>query len=416
MGYIVVNSQRFLPADIQPDNQALSAALALAKAAHRSASCMCTAPARRLVVRKLSGGDRHCLAVWPDDGPNHDPSCRFHREESLHAPIGVVSAITPTEDGIHLNVSIPLEERIDGCDQSSSLPIKTASPNPGQGAAGGDAATRRYGRLDIGALLRFIWSSSGMNKWHPGWQRPWGRFKYEVDELAQQTTVGQWRLAELMYVAPVYREAAKSTIAARWSAFCERLRPQRNVRPRGLVLAELKAVHAAKFGLAMHFKHMAHPIYVSNFQWNALCLDNPAAIAWALDDSSQVKCVALLLVELTSTDSLRLVDAALIGCNQNYVPAASSPHLSLVQTLTAEGRKFAIPMPYAGSEAAADAVLYDTQPSTSVVIASGESGSVQQTVDALREHGRRVWLWAPGPGVGRLPRVEISSPRLLGVV
>ena len=60
-------------------------ALIEARLKHGHALCMCTRPYRQLVIREVN--DVLYLAVWPNDGPHHEPNCEFYRntDESSEA-------------------------------------------------------------------------------------------------------------------------------------------------------------------------------------------------------------------------------------------------------------------------------------------------------------------------------------------
>lgn len=133
--WVRLAGRRMPLAEVRADPDAHVRLLAAART-NKSAECLCRAPGLRLVTRCNRSG-RHNLAVWPGEGPRHDPRCAFHRLDPAMTGRAAYesSAICETDTGVLIRFAAPL----------TSEPTR-----PGQ--AGGEASGAGVGRRAVGLL------------------------------------------------------------------------------------------------------------------------------------------------------------------------------------------------------------------------------------------------------------------------
>jgi len=321
----------------------------------RAASCLCRSTPLPLVMRMTKSG-RHYLACWPHQGSWHHRRCAFYRlDPELSGRRGYsASAILETAAATTIRFASP---RMLGASRAPS-DVDTAH---GPGAA----ARRTVGPL---GLLRYLWEAAELTAWHPGA----GRRRWPAPELADvldTCMISGQPAPQVMYVMPQYSADTATTNLERYDRFIDGLRTDGPDVRRGFVLAEIKAVHAAKHGLSYQLAHQnpRRQVFASVKLDEYLRTTYPAAFS-AAALAVPTRRVGLFYVERSRGGYATAIDAAIMLTNREYIPADSFFEVQMADALSAAGRAFIKPLAFDGGHdiVLPDFVLTDQDPSVFV--------------------------------------------------
>nr|WP_264704745.1 DUF1173 domain-containing protein [Erwinia oleae] len=150
-------------------------------------TCLCRPPdedarSRRLKVHLSQKTDQCWLASWPFSGHEHAPDCRFYfvwsdeRQAAVYAP----DAVKAAPDGsiiIHLPTGMlkkDIQEK-----KPDAIPVYA-----------GPVKRRRQPSMRLLGLLHLLWEQSGINVWHPAFDRKkryLGWVSWRLNETATRT-------------------------------------------------------------------------------------------------------------------------------------------------------------------------------------------------------------------------------------
>lgn len=327
---------------------------------HKSAACLCQTPPLQLVTRCNQATGRHHLAVWPGQGPSHDPSCAFYRIDPEMSGQGCYesAAIRETGGTVAIRFSAPLV---------SKPGDRRVEPTDGQHSPG---VTRRS--VGLLGLLHYLWDEARLSTWSPNSSRGrnWAAVSAAVTDQLADTTISRQPADAVLHVVPPYSpETAEANLAA-LDEFITSLRAGSRQIRRGFVLGEIKEIHKSKFGYRYQLAHQSprRPIYLSD-RLDALLRRrhrHPFADAAATVGGRKI---ALFCIERSRNGFATAVDAAVMLTHRSYIPADSSYEVQMADALTRAGRSFIKPLRYDTTEAVfPDFVLTDTSPKTVVEV------------------------------------------------
>lgn len=410
--------------DYLEDHLPAQPCLARARDAHGHALCLCAAPNRQLVIREVR--QVLYLAVWPNDGHHHDPSCEFFRDpataDAIPPPSPTVDtagqppkARIPLEPAARLNakglwdihLDLPQQAKANNAGQSPPPPPRHLPPdNP-------DVA-HRPGRdsFSLPQFLAWLWDSTSMARWGAGWRRDWWRVARAIRMEAQAVTIRGENLNDLLYIPPPYRKDKEPEIHAEWQAFAQPLlhAAAQGQCKRAFMLVEIKSVERTDFGYRLQARNLARPIFMDHQLHAQISRQAPLGLA-LLPRRKELKCslVALLLVEATEKGNLRAVSAAVMLTNRFFIPVVTLYELELSNKLCEADRTFTRG---AGKHVGADFVLRDTSPPTAMVIYSLLTHEYvrrrDRVVEDCRKVGCNIWTWEPAAA---LPIPAIPAPK-----
>lgn len=255
--HILVGGEQFDLKRLRDPAQADNFQSALDGARHKfgHALCMCRPTPLKLQVRLREG--KYHLAVWPEQGPIHDSSCIFFREDEAGPETEITTQVKENEDGTR---EIRLSFTLDRSAISSSPRPQTTSHLSVEDHKLPEQASLR-------GLLHLLWAEANLTRWHPSWERDWGRARYELIQAANHLTIKGTPLSERLYIPRPFRESMKDDINREWDRFTHSLaRGQGNTIRSALIVApvrkfvELPAQGGGKTAAAMHLRHMRSPI------------------------------------------------------------------------------------------------------------------------------------------------------------
>jgi hypothetical protein len=357
---------------------------------------LCVHPPRQLQIRQV--GERFFVALWPQDGPNHDPECIFYRDELSSRSLSAATqgAIKELDDG-------RFDVRLD-------LPLKRAgasAPAPATAVIGGASEHRARGpsraRTTLLGMLHHLWDLGQLNRWGKNWRRDWWRVKHQVGWAAESTVVSRRPFSELLYVPQEFRPGQRDQIDLEWSTFRRAvLAPDAEGRIRsGFMLGEVRGLEPAKYGggQRLDLKHHRDPLIVSPELYAAASKRFIRALARAFNpDPSSGRVIALAQVEASNGTSLRVVALALMVCSRDYVPVDSMYEAQLAHKLVDEGRAFTKPIKLDEDEGLLpDFILTDTRPPTMLEVFGMETPEyLRRKEEKIRLYGEReqvLWSW-----------------------
>jgi len=428
MSKILADGIAFDVQDYLEDVLSAQPALIEARQKQGHALCLCTTPHRQLVIREVN--DVLYLAVWPQDGPHHDPNCEFYRhaDELSHsgyifAPAGTDASKNP-HDG--LQKAAPVILNPDGSwtielDFPKPKRFSKEGPTTATSATGGIAgkaagAPRPAGEpFSLQEFLTWLWDNTSMNRWGKGWRRDWWRVGQSLRTEAQAVVIEGRRLNDMLYIPPPFTKDRQGEIHAQWDRFAEPLlkaAAARGDQQRGFVLLEVKAMDRTQYGYKVLGRNLARPIFVDEHLHATIARQSPLALA-LLPKSKELSCsvVGLFLIEATERGNLRAVSAALMLTNSKYIPVSTLYELKLANTLCAADRTFTKGV---GKHRGADFVLRDTHPSTAMVIYSLQTPDYikkrNKLADECVQAGCAIWKWDPG-STEALPALPLVSEK-----
>jgi hypothetical protein len=368
----------------------IAADLVDAKATPGHALCLCTAPARKLVIRTV--GKRHFLAVWPHDGHNHHYACLFHRDEvsTSQDSAGAEPAIKETRDGFDIATDFPLQ-RVNAPDdptqERNHNPVSTQIPRP----------TRA--RMGLLGILHHLWAEARLNQWGALWKRDWWRVTQALLPVIEQGSLGKRHMVDWLYLVPEFRVNRKDAIEAAWQDFRSRLGTAEHVGDVrfGLLLGEAKLFEKSAYGYKMLLRHFPPSLFLSLALREKLSTSYPRAFHRIGDDDGQ-RVMCLCLVDLTPKGNLNLIDAALMATSAQYIPVDSSYEAQLAHKLVDERRSFSKPLKIShGDSALPDFVLSDTNPPFVLEVFGMTSTAYlerkAEKLERYRAEGKPVWSW-----------------------
>lgn len=372
------------------DVDAIAAHLVKAKAAPGHALCLCTAPARKLVIRTV--GTRHFLAVWPHDGHLHHYACLFHRNEGARTEGGVAvnPAILETGDGFDIAADFALarKQHIEGAEPAarslpSSLPTSTRPTRARMGLLG---------------ILQHLWQEAQLNRWGSGWKRDWWRVTNQLLPVLEQGTVARRPMVECVYLVPEFKEVRRQLIDGAWGSFRRRLeRGGSDEVTMGIVVGEAKAFERSPHGFKLSLRHLRDPLFMSGALRDKLSVSYSRAFNQIGNDET-IRVVCIALVELSKMNYVTVIDAALMATSRQYIPVDSSYEARLAHKLVDEDRSFSKPLKLEGdSQTLPDFILSDTWPPFVLEVFGMTTSDYlerkAQKLDLYRTEGKPVWSW-----------------------
>ncbi|MFE6945984.1 DUF1173 family protein [Streptomyces chartreusis] len=355
------------------------------------AYCMCQGPQSqmpRLVIRARAG--RFHLAGWPDEGSQHAHHCDFFKldGELSGRPVRGDGGILQTEDGTSIRLNVPLTVVTAG-----QVTTSLDSPDSGEGAT----ARRAVGLL---GMAHFLWEEAQLNQWrHPHHnQRHWHVCRTRLQGPLEECSVNGQPLAEVLYVVPVFRRTTADIHKAAFDRFQERLVQHDGRARRGLLLGEIKDIQPSTYGHRIALRHLAKGLFASAKQLERWKRSYVAAFSSAAGDTARR--IALLAIEQRPRSGvLKVVDAAFMLTDRNYIPVESSYELQMAGALTDASRRFIKPLRWDRSDDVfPDFILTDTEPPTFVEVYGVQgraSYDIRKRIKQVKyqEQGRSVIAW-----------------------
>jgi hypothetical protein len=413
-------SQHKLALDGQDkDVQAL---LQRARGQYSYALCCCR-PSQQLRLQVRSRSGKSHLAVWPEEGPQHDVQCIFFRDEmTADAP----EPHAPGQNGGELAEATPGPELPTYAQTSTRTRVRLV--RPGQERIPGEQG------LSVRSLAYRLWHTASLCRWHPTWTRDWGRVRYQLHKAAKHFSLDGHNAERLLFVPRVYRPDVQAQVDGEWDSFVRCLQNEPD-RPHLLIAQAREFTQASgdKPGV-LRLRHLRHPIGLHPACHDFLLRECRSALGncrlGVAPELAQGRpdLVAVLSVDANSRGGVWARSGWLLGVHQaTYVPAANSDSVRLIEALLRERHVFEhlLSELQSSQRHASDWLVrhvYDAsgQRVSRAALEILSAGSTPQFVRARNEIAKRMqqqgiptWTWVPSGRhnpVPSLPPVDTATP------
>lgn len=330
------------------EDDAFQRAMGTARARFGHALCECRRHALKLQIRLREG--RYHLAVWPEEGHLHDSSCIFFRDE----------------DDFRQRPALPRHHNPEP--QAGAAPGQQADkPTPLQsldrpGRTDTAAPARRIaadGTMPLQQLMTMLWTDASLCRWHPAWNRDWGRTRYQLLEAAAGIDFNGAPLIERFYAPRPYRESMRDAINSEFNRFVGTLaRSNEEAGKNGIIVAPVRQFIELPSGQTnVLLRHMNTPVGLNEQVYEFLlrtCRNamrrvdaNHGAreiIGEGQESAAKMRhpeVVAILLVRPSTRLGLFAKAAWLMQVHpQRFIPANNQDEVALVNALADRGYQF----------------------------------------------------------------------------
>lgn len=369
-----------------------------AKTVQGFAECGCGTrrPRPKLVIRRHR--DIFLLARWPEQSHHHAAGCPFNRASAIKS--GSVDNLDAfrLQDGRH---DIRLGATLTA---SARTPAGTVQRSP-------DGKSSKPQRRSAGllAFLEYAWEQSGLNVWpgtgYRGWTACWSQL---TSELADCRINGK-PADGMLHIVQRWDASRRTEILAEFEAWQARLAPAAAGSPRGIVIGQIESHEPSQFGGKLVLRQSRQRYFLAADLYARLQASFGSALSAAGKDDQ--RCIGLLLVEMSKSGYLRVVDAAAMLANRQFLPCDSSHEIVMADHLIAQHRAFRKPLRHTQRAAVhPDFVLTDVAPEV-VIEVLGMSGNADY--DARMAEKRAYYLSTGTPSIEWDATAEpISSVRL----
>lgn len=369
-----------------------------ARGAEARPRCLCVPGGVEMYVACLGGAYR--LKRMPGSGPLHDCACPSFEPPAGVSGLGQVlgSAISedPADGRTFLRLGFALTK--DG--------RRVGTPSEPTGAT---AAATSGAKLSLRGLLHFLWEEAGFNRWSPAManKRTWPVLRrHLLQACAGKQSRGQG-LADSLFLPEAWIEARKEEQAARRRAQLLRIAsPPRGQRRLLLLAGVVRRLDEGRHGGRLVVKHAPEIEFGLNADIHqALRRRFETELAFwqagAAGGSQGGHLVVLGTFSVGLSGKPAMEELVLMYVSRNWLPVEDAFDLELIETLTANGRRFSKSLRYnmAASESLPCAVLADAgEPAWALFIArpSADPGFVPRASEIAEAAGLRLWLWVPG--------------------
>jgi hypothetical protein len=282
MSAILVLGRRFSVAAYRDRPAAFSRLLSEAKEAGEFAYCECTSPPPKMVIRTRSTttGKRCSVAIWPNQGHEHDPRCFFF-----------------VSDGEYRQAELRRDREREA------------------------ESTRLRGELEtLAGILKHCFAPVNRNA---GPTADWGAVHDRIAKSLTKADQASFPLAASIYVVPPFHIKQKETIETGWASFVDghKASPQRS-HGDFLVLGEIKSVESLEGCVITHLRHHRTPVFMSKDLASVMAKSHPEENRVLASSEEQGRVVALFRVEMTKRGNLWASDAAMLLLGEGYERSA----------------------------------------------------------------------------------------------
>lgn len=395
--------------------------------------CLCGPVPRRLVIRRKSHSGSAAvffLAGWPDEGEAHDVlKCPFYKEPEHESGQSSESKSCFSEDAdgtFHITPAYSVSLKINAA---------TRTPDPIEQADKPTTSTRGSTLL---ATLQYLWAKAGLHRWRAGWDRDWGRVRYELELTAQNGKMGKHSLSDVLYVPPRYAPASADRNRELLNARLEPLfastkayldaqtrlaagKSASAVKETLFIIAPLRSIKPGKYGShVFQLGHIGQPVYCKASLMERLERRFGRVLNTLTRGEGHV--VGIFQVEGTTHKNLQLMDAGLMRVANRFIPVESSYEETVADALVAADRDFTKPIRLEISDdtlsgkVLPDFILYDTSARRCYMEVFGVQG--REDYDARKKEKRQfyeqkgvmLWDWDLS-STSEMPSLPTRIPR-----
>jgi hypothetical protein len=358
-------------------------ALEVAKREGYKLLCPCTDPPQRMVLRKTM--ESYVIAVWPNQGHMHHPSCHFYRDEDDNTAI---KPDEPDETGA-------IEENEHGFDVRLSLSLLQSARKAAESREHNATPARQAATAGLTELFHHLYRQASLNMHRPDARyRDWSFVRWALGQQVELLRVNGREFNKHTYIVPVFNVKTK-TSPEPWP-------PQRirSLAQSGylFLIGEVKSIEPGGSGCTWWLKNFPRPLLADPSTQAGVLKDNTVAgTSIDLLKHSPFKHHILLLARIRlGAETIHLMNASLLLTAEQYIPVDNMAELELATALVREKRAFIKPM-VGSTIRQADFLLRDTNPHTALFVLPANTAIRDHKINASDWHAqakqRAIWIW-----------------------
>jgi hypothetical protein len=362
-------------------------AIADAHASHQRPRCMCLVRGVEMYVARL--GDGYIVKRMPDTGSHHAPDCPSYEPPAEFSGLGQVLGSAITEDPATGETTLKLDFPL------TKIPGHSAGPPVGVES---DSVSTSGTKLTLRGLLHYLWDQAELTHWQPGFadKRTWSTVRRHLLKAAEQKIANGGALRARLYVPERFfvdeRDAINARRLAQWQqAVAEPGKPQHLM----LLIAEIKEIVPARYGLKAIVKHMPDQTLAINEQLYGQLERRfaPALALWgAVDD---IHMVMLATFGVGSTGIPAIHELCLMPVTRQWLPVEDGFEKQLVDQLVSENRSFVKGLHYnlRRCQGIASAALTDCEGSVPMLFILPAIGDATTAGNETGDACPPAWVW-----------------------
>jgi hypothetical protein len=334
------------------------------------------------------------LKRMPFSGATHSVECDHYEQPAEISGMsqidGTAIKVNTTTDMTTLSLDFPLKKGV----------ARTAitSDNIEEDSVRADGT-----KLTLRATLHYIYAEAALTTWVPRMQgkRSWFVVRRELLNAAHQMRAKSFPLDDLLFIPETFHAESVADIDSRTTHRLKRLAESPNNRM--LIIAEVKALEAARFGHRIVAKHLPQQLLYLNDELYARLIKafSTQLELWAAHDDSHLLLIGTFF--RSPSGNLTLERVCLMNVNQQWIPFETINHLTLINHLHESQRRFIRSLRYnlKSSQLIATATLTDTGDIPTALYMTDETQEEEFTKasESLRaNHQMATWAWKLGSG------------------
>lgn len=383
--------------------------LAAAHADRIRPMCLCTGRGVPMYVARV-GPDRFIVKRMPDTGIAHAVGCPSYLPPESLSGLGQLLGAAILENGESGVTALRLGFRMGKADRNA--------PAPG-GAGDGvvDSVSADGARLSMRAVLHYLWQEADLATWSPAMagKRNWRVVSWYLRQAAQgKFTKGKPLLGRL-YIPEPFQADRKAELSARRIAAWAPARTVGRTTQFMILIGELKAIEAARFGHKLVIKHLPDAPLMLDDELHRRFLKRFAdeLEMWQADEQGHLIVIATFSVGRAGLASVQELSVAMT--DEHWLPYESEADKLLLDSAISARRRFTKSLRYnlGADRPMASLVFTDTEiPAAAYLLASEDSRDVIE--DLRASTGTDMWAWVVGNEMPPFPpQCHASSRRML---
>ncbi|WP_322074859.1 DUF1173 domain-containing protein [Burkholderia cepacia] len=342
-----------------------------------------------------SFGDRHVIKRMPNTGAQHAPECESYEPPPELSGLGEVRGHAIQEDPESGNTILKLD---------FSLTKTGKRQSPSAGGTEADTVRTDGAKLTLRGMLHYLWDEAGLSRWSPAMagRRSW----YVVRKYLLQAALGKATKGELLgknlFIPESYSSDHATEIAQRRLAQLADLATPGKVRKLMIAIGEVKEIGPSRYGYKLVAKHLPDfPFMVAEDLHKRIEKRfGTELMLWTNVEGAHLVFVATF--GLTPSGYATLDSISLMATTANWIPIEHAYDRMLIDTLTAQRRRFVKGLRYnlAREKPLASAVLTDVDRPVGLYLnlASEEDEAVdgtpvQSVAELAADSELDSWIW-----------------------
>jgi hypothetical protein len=385
-------------------NSEVQKLLATAHADRVRPLCLCRPGGVAMYVAKIGVG-RYVVKRMPDSGLAHAHHCTSYLPPEALSGLGQVLGSAITEEADSGLTAIRLGFRMAKTERAA--PTST-------GSVGIDSVAADPNRLTLRSVLHYLWQEADLATWTPGMagKRNWRIVSWYLRQAARGKFTKGKPLATRLFIPEPFNAEKKTEIAARRLSAWAPLQQHGASQQFMVLIGELKAIDAARFGHKLVIKHLPDaPLIMGDTLLARLNKRFGDELElWQNDDDGHLMVIATFSVGRAGLATAE--EISLVMTDRNWLPYESLADKLLLDTALEDRRRFTKSLRYnlAPDKPMAALVFTDTETPTAAFLLSSDEDR-EAVAEIATQTETEVWTWVIGEDMPTLPpRADTSRP------